>query len=54
MQFRKARIEDLLTLNNISIQSKKYWDYPDSWIKKWIKAMTLTKKGYCRTNNYNC
>lgn len=41
-KFRAAQISDLPILNQISVESKKYWNYPDEWISLWINDLTLT------------
>jgi ribosomal protein S18 acetylase RimI-like enzyme len=41
MLFRTALISDLPRLNKISIQSKKYWGYPDEWMERWLDDLTL-------------
>ncbi|MEM8568400.1 MAG: GNAT family N-acetyltransferase [Bacteroidota bacterium] len=41
MLFRKPHIEDLKTLNAISIKSKQYWGYPMAWVEKWKNELTL-------------
>ena len=41
MQFRNADINDLESLNTISMTSKAYWGYPESWIEKWTHELTL-------------
>lgn len=35
MKFRAAYESDLKYLNKITIESKKFWGYPDLWIEKW-------------------
>ena len=42
MKFRKAVKQDLPVLNNISVNSKRYWGYPEEWIERWTKDLTLT------------
>ena len=42
MTFRKALKHDLPELNRISLISKKHWGYPEEWIKKWMKDLTVT------------
>lgn len=43
MKFRIAKIDDLETLNKISVESKAYWGYPESWIENWLDELTLDK-----------
>ena len=42
LTFKKATIADLDTLNAISLASKRYWDYPESWIQNWKNDLTVT------------
>lgn len=37
----KAVVENIETLNKISIASKKHWGYPDDWIEHWRDDLTL-------------
>ncbi|MEL7002057.1 MAG: GNAT family N-acetyltransferase [Bacteroidota bacterium] len=41
MKFRSAELSDLQSLNSISVKSKAYWGYPDSWMKNWSDVLTL-------------
>lgn len=41
--FRKARLDDIPVMNQISVQSKRHWGYPDSWIEKWNDDLTLNQ-----------
>ena len=42
MKFRKAVKRDLPVLNRISVNSKKHWNYPEEWIERWMKDLTMT------------
>jgi Predicted acetyltransferase len=35
MIFRKARVEDADKLTQLTLESKRYWDYPEAWITLW-------------------
>lgn len=42
MKFRKAVKQDLPVLNHISVTSKMHWGYPEEWIERWRKDLTMT------------
>jgi ribosomal protein S18 acetylase RimI-like enzyme len=44
MNFRQATKNDLPILNQISIQSKRHWGYPEEWIAKWEHDMMVAEK----------
>ncbi|MEL7121226.1 MAG: GNAT family N-acetyltransferase [Bacteroidota bacterium] len=46
MNFRLALIDELDTLNKISIQSKSYWGYPTSWIEHWKEDLTISPEQF--------
>ena len=46
MKTRPASIDDLNDLNVISVQSKKYWGYPDAWIEKWKEDLTINEQQF--------
>lgn len=46
MKFRKAVEDDLSDLNRISVISKKHWDYPEEWIERWMKDLTMTASDF--------
>lgn len=50
MKFRIADINDLEALNTISVKSKRYWGYPETWIRKWMDELTLDKVKFSRQN----
>lgn len=50
MKFRIADIDDLATLNTISVKSKAYWGYPESWIEKWLDDLTLDEYKFSNQN----
>ena len=37
-----AEDKDIPILNEISIESKRYWNYPNEWIDKWRDDLTVT------------
>lgn len=40
-RFRKATYNDLDTLNKLSLASKAYWKYPESWLEMWKEELIL-------------
>lgn len=43
-RIRKAVPEDLPILNQISIESKRYWGYPEKWIQNWLNDLNIDEK----------
>ncbi len=43
MKIRKAIPEDLPILNQISVASKRHWQYPEEWIQRWLEDLTLNE-----------
>ncbi len=50
MKFRMAEIDDLETLNKISLLSKTYWGYLESWIVNWMDELTLNSDKLLKQN----
>ena len=42
MKIRRAEIKDAETLSNIAYAAKSFWNYPESWLKVWKDALTIT------------
>ena len=40
--YRIAKLEDLPILNRISVQSKKFWGYPEEWIERWLDDLMIS------------
>ena len=49
---KKAELQDLETLNKISVESKRYWNYPEEWIKKWKDELTITTAEFTNQSIY--
>ena len=49
MKIRKASIEDTETLTRIAHDAKRYWGYPENWIRHWEKDLTIVPE-YIRDN----
>lgn len=41
IEFREAGVNDLATLNKISVQSKAHWEYPIEWMDRWKHELML-------------
>ena len=39
---RNASTEDAATLTNIALDAKRYWGYPENWIRHWESDLTIT------------
>ncbi|MFT5512895.1 MAG: GNAT superfamily N-acetyltransferase [Bacteroidia bacterium] len=50
MKLRIGEIEDLETLNSISVLSKSYWNYPKSWIERWMDDLTIQVDEFAKQN----
>ncbi len=50
MKFIPAQTSDLPILNTISVQSKRHWGYPESWIERWMDDLTLDEKKLSNQN----
>lgn len=42
----KAEIQDIELLNQISIASKMYWDYPQEWLEYWKDSLSLKEEDF--------
>ena len=42
MTIRSASPEDAATLTTIALDAKRYWGYPEHWIKHWESDLTIT------------
>jgi len=39
---RRAALEEAETLTQIALDAKRYWGYPEHWIKHWEADLTIT------------
>ncbi|MEO7970781.1 MAG: GNAT family N-acetyltransferase [bacterium] len=39
---RRATIDDTTTLTNLAHAAKRYWGYPEQWIKQWQNELTIS------------
>jgi N-acetylglutamate synthase-like GNAT family acetyltransferase len=39
---RRATIDDTTVLTNIAHAAKRYWGYPEDWIKQWQHELTIS------------
>ena len=42
MNIRSAAPEDASTLTTIALDAKRYWGYPEHWIKHWESDLTIS------------
>jgi len=47
---RNASPEDAATLTTIALDAKRYWGYPEHWIKHWESDLTITSE-FIRDNH---
>ena len=40
--FKRALPEDAERLSVISVAAKRYWDYPEAWIQKWMPELLIS------------
>ena len=50
MTIRTASPEDALTLTTIALEAKRYWGYPEHWIKHWESDLTISPE-FIRDNH---
>ena len=50
MTIRSASPEDAPTLTTIALDAKRYWGYPEHWIKYWESDLTISPE-YIRDNH---
>jgi GNAT superfamily N-acetyltransferase len=46
---RAARVNEAAVLSQISLQSKRYWNYPEEYYRLWEKELLITPE-YIKTN----
>ena len=44
MNIRRARPEEAATLTAIAHDAKRYWGYPEHWIKHWEQDLTISQE----------
>ena len=47
---RNASTQDAATLTNIALDAKRYWGYPENWIRHWESDLTITPE-FIRDNH---
>lgn len=52
IQIKTAEISDINILNNISVESKMYWNYPQEWMDNWKDVLILTKEHFKEQHIY--
>lgn len=46
MKFRPAFVGDIEALNAVSVASKRYWNYPEEWIERWLTDLEFTREKF--------
>jgi GNAT superfamily N-acetyltransferase len=49
MRISRARPGDSAALTEIAFRAKRHWGYPEGWIRRWKRVLTLTP-AYIRSN----
>jgi GNAT superfamily N-acetyltransferase len=49
LDIRRAAPEDAGSLSRIAFAAKRYWGYPESWMKRWKESLTITPE-FVRNN----
>ncbi len=49
MKIRKAEAADAATLTRVAHDAKRYWGYPENWIRHWENDLTISSD-YIETN----
>ena len=49
---KKAVLADIPVLNQISVSSKMYWDYPKEWLQHWMEGLIVTEKNFTTQQVY--
>jgi len=44
MTIRRARPEEAATLTQIALDAKRYWGYPEHWIRHWEADLTVSEE----------
>ena len=47
---RQAKVEEAGVLTKIALEAKRYWGYPEHWIKHWEADLTITAQ-FIRDNH---
>ena len=47
---RQAKVEEAGVLTKIALEAKRYWGYPEHWIKHWEADLTITAE-FIRDNH---
>ena len=52
MKIRKAQPEEATKLTQIAHDAKRFWGYPESWIKHWQADLTISPELIAKTDVY--
>jgi GNAT superfamily N-acetyltransferase len=50
MLIRRAAVDEASVLTTIALEAKRYWGYPEHWIKHWESDLTVSP-GFIRDNH---
>jgi len=50
MTIRRAAVEEASVLTTIALEAKRYWGYPEHWIKHWESDLTVSPE-FVRDNH---
>lgn len=50
MTIRRAAVEEASVLTTIALEAKRYWGYPEHWIKHWESDLTISPE-FIRDNH---
>ena len=50
MTIRPATVDEAAVLTRIALEAKRYWGYPEHWIKHWESELTISSE-YIRDNH---
>ena len=50
MMIRRAAVEEASVLTAIALEAKRYWGYPERWIKHWESDLTISPE-FIRDNH---
>jgi GNAT superfamily N-acetyltransferase len=50
MTIRRAGVEEAAVLTTIALEAKRYWGYPEHWIKRWESDLTVSPE-FIRDNH---
>src|SRR3954470_164663 len=52
LMIRNACAEDARALTEIACAAKRHWNYPDAWIRRWEKSLTISCEYLVKTPTF--